>query len=113
MNQNLFLTEIFLRTLIALPHQLLIFLKLHTKFNHRLFCLALLFTLINLQIYSQQITINEVMTSNNITIADEDGSFEDSIEIYNHGSTAVNIVGYGLTDDATVLYKWVVFLLVS
>jgi hypothetical protein len=53
------------------------------------------------------------MTSNNITIADEDGSFEDSIEIYNHGSTAVNIVGYGLTDDATVLYKWVVFLLVS
>jgi hypothetical protein len=57
--------------------------------------------------FSQQIAINEVMTSNNTTIADEDGSYEDWIEIYNYGTTDVNIGGYGLSDDATTLYKWV------
>jgi hypothetical protein len=75
--------------------------------KNRIVCLLLLFTFFNLDTFSQQIAINEVMTSNNTTIADEDGSYEDWIEIYNYGNTAVNIGGYGLTDDAAVPYKWV------
>lgn len=57
--------------------------------------------------YSQDVAINEVMSSNETTIADEDGEFEDWIEIYNYGSTPVNIGGYGLTDDSTNLFQWV------
>jgi uncharacterized repeat protein (TIGR02543 family) len=66
-----------------------------------------LLLLFSSQLHSQQIAINEVMTSNDTTLADEDGDFNDWIEIFNYGTTAVNIGGYGLTDDATDLYKWV------
>ncbi|PQJ76307.1 hypothetical protein BTO16_10320 [Polaribacter glomeratus] len=66
-----------------------------------------LFVIFGVQTNAQQVAINEVMTSNSKTIADEDGSFEDWIEIYNYGTTAVNLGGYGLTDDASNLYKWV------
>lgn len=69
--------------------------------------ILILVLLFSSQVYSQSIAINEVMSSNDVTLADEDGEFNDWIEIYNYGTTAVNIGGYGLTDDATDLYKWV------
>ena len=54
--------------------------------------------------WSQDIAINEIMSSNELTLADEDGEFNDWIEIYNYGNTTVNLSGYGLsdqTDDAS------------
>jgi hypothetical protein len=56
---------------------------------------------------AQDIAINEVMTSNNTVIDDEDSDYSDWIEIYNYGSASVNLGGFGITDDPTSLYKWV------
>ena len=42
------------------------------------------------------------MASNGDTIADEDGDFEDWIEIYNPGIEPVNLAGWGLSDDLNV-----------
>ncbi len=53
-----------------------------------------------------QIVINEVQTSNKQTLADEDGDFEDWIEFYNSGNSAVNLYNYGLSDDPANLFKW-------
>jgi len=52
------------------------------------------------------VVINEFMASNEITVADQDGEFEDWIELYNNGTQAVDLSGHYLTDDATDLTKW-------
>lgn len=57
--------------------------------------------------WTQEIAINEVMSSNNSIIEDEDGDNEDWIEIYNYGTTPVNLQGFGISDDETVPFKWV------
>ncbi len=57
--------------------------------------------------HAQDIAINEVMASNNTTISDEDGDYGDWIELHNYGSSSVNLQGFGLTDDATIPFKWV------
>ncbi|MFC1529032.1 CotH kinase family protein, partial [Candidatus Latescibacterota bacterium] len=51
--------------------------------------------------------INEVMSSNSLTIEDEDGEYSDWIEIYNPGSSPVDLTGYGLSDRADDPFKWV------
>ena len=53
-----------------------------------------------------QVVINEVQTSNKSSIADEDGDYEDWIELYNSGVSAVNLSQYGLSDDQDELFKW-------
>ncbi|MDG5766886.1 CotH kinase family protein [Balneolales bacterium ANBcel1] len=53
------------------------------------------------------VVINEVQASNNTTIADEDGDFEDWIELYNAGSEPVNLVSFGLSDREGDHYRWV------
>lgn len=55
---------------------------------------------------SQNIVINEILTSNASSVTDENGSHEDWIELYNAGSNPVNLLGHGLTDDASELFKW-------
>lgn len=57
--------------------------------------------------FAQDIAINEVMTSNNIAISDEDGDYEDWIELYNYGSSPVNLGGFGISDDPILPLKWV------
>ena len=52
-----------------------------------------------------QLVINEVCSKNDSVILDEYGESSDWIEIYNGGSEAVNIGGYYLSDDATLLTK--------
>jgi hypothetical protein len=54
-----------------------------------------------------QVVINEIMASNNATTADEDGTFADWIELFNAGTEAVNLEGYGLSDNPQNLFKWV------
>src|SRR4051812_37544375 len=57
--------------------------------------------------YSQGVVINEILASNNTVNADEDGDYNDWIELYNTGSASVNLNGFGLSDDPAVPYKWV------
>jgi len=67
--------------------------------------LILLFS--NCNIYCQSLRINEVMSSNSITFYDEDGDSPDWLELYNGGTSDVNLSGYGLSDDITLPYKWI------
>ena len=46
------------------------------------------------------------MAANDATLTDEDGAFPDRIEIFNAGSTPVNLDGWFLTDNAYRLSKW-------
>ena len=56
---------------------------------------------------AQDLIINEVMASNATTLADEDGDFEDWIELYNAGNGTVNLSGYGLSDDYHQPFRWI------
>jgi hypothetical protein len=59
------------------------------------------------QAAAQSIAINEIMASNSSTIADQDGDFEDWIELFNYGNEPVDLEGYGLSDDYDNPFKWV------
>lgn len=52
------------------------------------------------------LVINEFMASNDATHADQDGEFDDWIELYNKSSAAINVEGYFLSDDADNVMKW-------
>ncbi|MCZ8145669.1 CotH kinase family protein [Flavobacterium sp.] len=69
--------------------------------------LFLLVCLIGGNVPAQSVVINEIITSNTTVITDEDGSYEDWIELYNAGTTAVNLQGYGLSDNPATPYFWV------
>lgn len=45
------------------------------------------------------VVISEFMSSNSVTIIDEDGEFSDWIEIRNISDNPVDIEGWGLTDN--------------
>lgn len=50
--------------------------------------------------------ISEFMADNGNVLADEDGAFEDWIELHNPGPASINLNGYYLTDEAQNLTKW-------
>ena len=50
--------------------------------------------------------INEVVTGNASLLTDVDGSRPDLIELYNPGPDAIDLTGYGLSDDPSVPLKW-------
>ena len=52
------------------------------------------------------VSISEFLASNSNSIRDEDGEHEDWIEVFNSGPTAVNLLGWYLTDDPTQLRRW-------
>lgn len=54
-----------------------------------------------------QIFINEWMSNNQNTIQDGDGDYSDWLELYNAGSTAVDLQGYALTDNPDSLRKYI------
>ena len=56
--------------------------------------------------YGQDVSINEIMSSNQSIIADVDGDFSDWIELYNASDVPLNLFGYTLSDDSTDLKKW-------
>lgn len=56
--------------------------------------------------FGQSLVINEVMSSNSTIIADHDRDFSDWIEIYNYGTEAVDLLGFGLSDSITIPLKW-------
>jgi len=53
-----------------------------------------------------QLLITEVMASNKTAVADNKGKYSDYIEIYNKGGEAVDLAGYGLSDDPAKALKW-------
>lgn len=85
------------------------FNSLSSNLSMRTLCLVFLTSLLlySNSLQSQQVAINEVMASNAYTIADEDGDFEDWIEIYNYDEVPINLEGYGLSDNYSSPYKWV------
>jgi len=52
------------------------------------------------------LVINEFMASNDATVADQDGEYDDWIEIYNNSSTNIDLSGHFLSDNAGNLTKW-------
>ena len=57
-------------------------------------------------LYSQ-VVINEISNANGSILYDDNGENYDWIEIYNPGSSSVNLLNYSLTDDSTKLDKWI------
>ncbi len=55
---------------------------------------------------AQQVALNEINASNSSIIADEDGHYEDWIEIFNYGDKEVNLKGFYLSDDYAKPYMW-------
>lgn len=53
------------------------------------------------------IMINEVMSSNKVTLADEDGDSPDWIELHNPHDTEVSLENCGLSDEEAKPFKWV------
>ncbi len=56
--------------------------------------------------FTTNLVINEVQGKNDTTIADEAGEYDDWIEIYNPGTTAVNLAGYYISDNVSEPLKW-------
>lgn len=54
-----------------------------------------------------QLVINEVSSNNYQGYADNEGDFSDWIELYNPGAGAIDLTGYGLTDNPTIPGKWI------
>lgn len=56
---------------------------------------------------AQDLTINEFLASNDGAFLDADGDSSDWLEIYSADAVPVNLLGYGLTDDASRPFRWV------
>lgn len=52
------------------------------------------------------IVINEFMASNDATAIDQDGEYEDWVELYNNTGETISLDGYFLSDDPEELDKW-------
>jgi len=50
--------------------------------------------------------ISEFLAINDTSIQDEDSNHSDWIEVHNPTASDVNLAGYSLTDDATLMTKW-------
>jgi len=55
---------------------------------------------------TQSVVINEFLASNGTILADEDGDYEDWIELYNPSTEPINLDGYTLTDKPDIPNKW-------
>lgn len=56
---------------------------------------------------AQSVIINEFVSANRGGLADEDGDYEDWIELHNPSAVAVDLAGHGLSDRADAPFKWV------
>jgi hypothetical protein len=55
---------------------------------------------------AENVVITEFVAGNSSGLADEDGSFEDWIEVFNPSTNTVNLLNWSLTDSAGNLNKW-------
>lgn len=56
--------------------------------------------------YAQPVRLNELLASNQTIIADENGDFDDWVEIYNPGPEVINLSGYFMSDNVGNPQKW-------
>lgn len=76
--------------------------------KHMKFILPLLLFLLHACVVaSGQLVINEGSNKNATILLDEDGEYNDWIELYNAGSEAIDLAGYSLTDEAGQPTQWV------
>jgi len=52
------------------------------------------------------LVINEVMAANFSKVADQDGEYDDWVELYNGGANDINLSGFYLSDNENILNKW-------
>lgn len=52
------------------------------------------------------VVINELMASNKSTVADQDGEYDDWIELFNNSTQTIDLSGWHLTDDPLLPAKW-------
>jgi hypothetical protein len=71
-----------------------------------LFRLVVVFSMLSTAAACAQLRISEFMASNTRTLADENGSYEDWIEIQNISTATVNLFDWALTDSSGNLTKW-------
>ncbi|MAO33043.1 MAG: hypothetical protein CL824_06000 [Crocinitomicaceae bacterium] len=62
--------------------------------------------LIQNQLGNGDVVINEVMSNNETTVADQSGDYDDWIELYNPTFSDVSMAGLYLSDDSSNLKKW-------
>jgi len=55
---------------------------------------------------TKSVVINELMAINSYTAADQDGEYDDWIELYNLSSNEINLEGYYLSDSKKNRTKW-------
>ena len=55
---------------------------------------------------ASSLLINEILVSNNSVLEDPQGEYDDWIEIYNSGTTAVDVAGMYVTDDLGEPTQW-------
>jgi hypothetical protein len=72
------------------------------------FCLSVLFFIVSCKkTYDiDAIVINELMSVNSVTASDQNGQFDDWIELHNITSDQVDISGYYLSDSKSNPIKW-------
>ena len=74
--------------------------------NKKLLLLMVFFVLVSTKnAFSQTLVINEVVASNSLINTDEDGDYQDWVELFNNSTNPINLNAYGLTDDYGNLYK--------
>ena len=56
--------------------------------------------------FSQDVQLNELVSSNQNTYFDEDGDTPDWIELYNSTSGSISLNNWGLSDDVNDPFKW-------
>lgn len=56
--------------------------------------------------YASPVVINEFMASNQRSIADEHGEYDDWIELYNTDTKPINVYGMFLSDDPAISTRW-------
>jgi len=53
-----------------------------------------------------ELVINEFMASNDITVTDQNGEYDDWIELYNNSADPINLNNMYISDNLTTPYKW-------
>ena len=81
------------------------FARLHPSITLLRFGLVIAMALMNLAMGA--VSISEFVASNSSGLRDEDGDASDWIELFNDGTTPVDLAGWSLTDDSDVPAKWV------
>ena len=86
----------------------LLYRTLTLQLSQYLAWVSFLFLLTLPVISSAQVFLNEYSAANLSQYPDNYGEYEDWVELYNAGPTAVSLSGYYLSDDAAVPTKWLI-----